>query len=964
MVPARISVITPSIEATSDLDRCIRNVLAQGHSNVEHIVVCSSQKDCFSLRRYHPHVIWLDVLDNGEGCALNAAMAHLSGDIVCVIKADEWLEPGAFAAVLQAFVANPGTAVVFGNCHMVCEEGQVLWLKRSHPDTDLFYLLRCWLEPTHPHAPAVFYASQIIREVGPFNSALDGSLHYEYWLRVAHRHPWTHLDLALANSRPRRRHDNPWPVLLPYLSDLPKPVKESFWNEYYQIQQHYRCKDETPVEFIDEARTLAISNVVLQSVSGDSPAQLADLLLQVLSTPEACLSFCENLVRYCDRGHNVRPQLQSLRDRLEPLALWPVDWFLHRPPNPIAELVSANCQQGQDRTQIAAGSRFEEALRQIFATYRPQKIVETGTYLGLGTTSIIASALRDLAIQDTTFLSIEVNPQHFARACQNLANQGFDQVEVLHGLSIPRAALPSLEEIEKHTVLEIEFPGIVVDHHPGERAQRYFEETHFEAPEDLLGKALTRFGGRPDFVLLDSAGSLGNVEFNYLVNRLEGPCLIALDDIHHLKHRRSYLQMRADPRFQILQTGDEKFGFAFARFTPHPVLATTCPAPRKILWHRMDSIGDALLALSMLPWLKAKYPNSTITVLCQSHLRELYQACPLVDETLAFTKKWLAEDDEYCRSSQHKVQRLEADLLLNSTFSREPISEKLALAVGAREKIGFHGDLCNISQQDLDEVNRDYTRLVQDTRPKALELHRHELFLQALEINCSPLRPLIWTRPQDEQFAETFFAREGLTSDRTIALFAGAQHSYRHCGVLGKGLARLAQERGFRVLALGSAGEHELNEANCRDLGVDYLNLCGRLNLLETAALLRRCRLAVGTETSLAHMACALEVDNVVVIGGGNYGRFMPYSRQTALVCLPLPCYNCNWQCHHPAHYCLSNIESQSIDYAIQQTLDNPASRPRVFCQSSQWEAPKVPGVEVEVVAIPASGDFRADPLL
>ena len=65
---------------------------------------------------------------------------------------------------------------------------------------------------------------------------------------------------------------------------------------------------------------------------------------------------------------------------------------------------------------------------------------------------------------------------------------------------------------------------------------------------------------------------------------------------------------------------------------------------------------------------------------------------------------------------------------------------------------------------------------------------------------------------------------------------------------------------------------------------------------MQSAALIKRCRLVIGAETGLAHLACAVGTPNVILLGGGHFGRFMPYAATTTVVCLPLECYGCNWQ--------------------------------------------------------------------
>ena len=222
----------------------------------------------------------------------------------------------------------------------------------------------------------------------------------------------------------------------------------------------------------------------------------------------------------------------------------------------------------KDLTRIDTGSHFARCIRDTFAKVRPKRIIETGTYLGTGTTLVIARALRELGLEEATFYSIEINPAHVRRAIENLAKHGF-VVDILNGLSVPRALLPTVTQIEDAYVKHVLADGLIVDHEEADRARLYHRETDFpNLPEDLLGKTLATFEFRPDFVLLDSGGHLGHVEFRYVIDKLRGPCVIALDDIHHVKHYQSYRDMRADDRFDVMVASEEKFGFCIARFNP------------------------------------------------------------------------------------------------------------------------------------------------------------------------------------------------------------------------------------------------------------------------------------------------------------------------------------------------------------------------------------------------------------
>ncbi len=237
----------------------------------------------------------------------------------------------------------------------------------------------------------------------------------------------------------------------------------------------------------------------------------------------------------------------------------------------VANPVAAASQKGQDAAAIAEGSEFARAIRTLFARLRPAKLVETGTYLGTGSTLILCEALRDAGLSQDgrALVSIEVNPEFQAKARKNLAERGFFP-RLLSGLSVPRRLLPTEADIQRETLDAPPDASIFIDHQPEKRVFYYRKETDFpEAAEDLLGQVLREFGGAPDFVMLDSrAGHMGFVEFEYVLGLIQKPCVLALDDVYHVKHFRSLQMMQQDGRFGIVELSREKFGFCIAEFRP------------------------------------------------------------------------------------------------------------------------------------------------------------------------------------------------------------------------------------------------------------------------------------------------------------------------------------------------------------------------------------------------------------
>jgi ADP-heptose:LPS heptosyltransferase len=215
----------------------------------------------------------------------------------------------------------------------------------------------------------------------------------------------------------------------------------------------------------------------------------------------------------------------------------------------------------------------------------------------------------------------------------------------------------------------------------------------------------------------------------------------------------------------------------------------------------------------------------------------------------------------------------------------------------------------------------------------------HAAFLNALGFAAGDLQPRAWINPDDQAVADSLMASHGLLPERTVALFAAAQDDIRIYTGYGQALETFVRERGFRLVALGSAKEAALNQVQLDAAGSGHVNLCGQLTLRQSGALLKRCRLAVGSDTGLGHMACAVGTPHVIVLGGGHFGRFWGYSPLTTLAILPLDCYQCRWLCPFPASYCVKDLHPSVLATAIRETLEGGAIETRIFAQTS-WDRP------------------------
>jgi len=214
---------------------------------------------------------------------------------------------------------------------------------------------------------------------------------------------------------------------------------------------------------------------------------------------------------------------------------------------------------------MTGDTRFNDELSSIVASKGLTKIIETGTYLGQGTTKAIIIGLSRV-FHPYDFYSIEVNPSHHKQAVKNIGK--VKGVHLINGLSVAKSDLP--------VSMTFDVPDyIVVDHTDQNRNLLYSNEVSYPVPDKMLDYALFQMNYKPDLVVLDSAGHMGMIEFKYLMERVRSSFILALDDTDHVKHYETMLFIKEHPdKFTILKQlqsevldpiNGSKFGFAIVQ---------------------------------------------------------------------------------------------------------------------------------------------------------------------------------------------------------------------------------------------------------------------------------------------------------------------------------------------------------------------------------------------------------------
>jgi len=366
---------------------------------------------------------------------------------------------------------------------------------------------------------------------------------------------------------------------------------------------------------------------------------------------------------------------------------------------------------------------------------------------------------------------------------------------------------------------------------------------------------------------------------------------------------------------------------------------------KKVLIVRPDAIGDFVIFSNVLPNFKALHPEAKISILLQDTVAKLAQNCPYVDEIITFKESQI-RDAQYRSGILTQLQSWHFDIAYYPVYSRNEIGDLLTLQSGAVKKVTFSGDCSNISAQLKSNNDKNYDMLIPSVPGVLLETQRNREFMKGLGVDVPDSQgTCIWSSQKDEDYIVELLKGLNVNSPVVISPFARFDIKDWPIEKWAQLLSRYPDEN---ILICAGPEDYERAQKLIMLSSHRHIyNLCGKTTLSQTAAIMGHCKLYIGVDTGPAHMAIAANIPNVVLMGGGHLGRFMPYSPSTTMVYCHVSCVGCNWRCKFgtkPAP-CLAQISVPTVIKAIDAAVSMPVARrkePLVIAEPFQTQTSQI----------------------
>lgn len=352
-------------------------------------------------------------------------------------------------------------------------------------------------------------------------------------------------------------------------------------------------------------------------------------------------------------------------------------------------------------------------------------------------------------------------------------------------------------------------------------------------------------------------------------------------------------------RVRLLKILDRYVGAFAVQCIPSPTLSNI-GSPRRFLIIRPGGIGDAVLLIPAIRVLHEKFPDADITVLAERRNGAMFAFCPSVKRVLLYDR---LHDLQSALSGAYDV--------IIDTEQWHRLSAVCARLPRAGMRIGF--------------ATNGRRRLFTNQIPYSHDTYEVDSFLALLEPlgckvsgkSCAPYLLI----PESALIACNRLLLP-CSGKRIVVLFPGASIPERRWGAdRFHDLARRLSRRGLCIVVIGGPGDVPSGEVIVAEgCGI---NLAGRTNLAETAAIISRAEMLVTGDSGMLHLAVGLDVPTVSLFGPGIAMKWAPRGKRHRVLNKNLECSPCTRFGTTPScllnAQCLKDIDCDEVEQAVNE---------------------------------------------
>jgi ADP-heptose:LPS heptosyltransferase len=332
-------------------------------------------------------------------------------------------------------------------------------------------------------------------------------------------------------------------------------------------------------------------------------------------------------------------------------------------------------------------------------------------------------------------------------------------------------------------------------------------------------------------------------------------------------------------------------------------------SPSKILIIGHSNIGDVCCDLVLVNPLRSHFPQANISLLTSPRANNLAEGYKGLDRVLTF--------DKYSPGG---------GLFGRWRLIRSLAGEKFDLAVVLKSTLmhKFLGIPCVWS-----------LRKYLGCAPSEKKMHIIDIYLEFLRSRGIEADKAIFDfgfGQEEQRFCDTFFAQEKINAkDRLVGILPMAAWSLKNWPIdnWNKLAESLGSQYGIKVIAFGKFVDDSYSRTILNNISRKII-LARNTTLKQAMALIRRCSLFIGPDSSLTHLASCLGVNTIGLYGATASTYIYPYFHRHNVInskakidCMP--CYPGGNPCQVKVKFqvgaCMDGISVEDVLLLLKQNL-------------------------------------------
>ncbi|MEW6075071.1 MAG: lipopolysaccharide heptosyltransferase II [Candidatus Omnitrophota bacterium] len=321
---------------------------------------------------------------------------------------------------------------------------------------------------------------------------------------------------------------------------------------------------------------------------------------------------------------------------------------------------------------------------------------------------------------------------------------------------------------------------------------------------------------------------------------------------------------------------------------------------RKILFVTLSNIGDAILTLPALEYLKSRFPAAAITVICGPRAEGLFAKDFLNERLLVYDKH-----SPFLQKFQLllKLQKEHFDAVIdlrNSIFGAflfAPYRTPPFLRIPSR--------CIHMKDRHLYKVMRTFDA--------------------STPLPQVPAQKSILLRDSDQHYIKNLLTQHGIRqNDKIVVISAGARsHTKQWAKEKFVELIRsFIDDTGIKIILVGEKGDAQASSFIAAPFKGRVLDISGLTTITQLACLLKQATLVITNDSANLHLASYLDRPVIAFFGPTDEMKYGPWSSHSLVVKKDVYCRPCqNAQCRFGHLHCMRLINANDAEAAVKSFL-------------------------------------------